>query len=176
MLTLSSERLLQVAKVVDQFQGMVSGLRSSAQQRMRRRQMNRAGFPGALAIMLKGPGRDLLQAAFCDAGWGLTIADTFAVALDPVSDRFPIILYERELSERWREAISLISSQPARPYLILLSSSSDRNLWDELVRCGGFEILRTPVDRLAVQRAVKSGWSLWRNQQKLRLAAAEGRP
>jgi len=175
MLKLSSERVLQVAKVVDQFQGMVSGLRSSAQLRLSRRRLNSDTFPGALAIMAKGPCRDVLQAAFHDAGWKLTITDTFAAALDPLTHRFPIIFYERELSERWREAVSLVSSQPARPYVILLSSSSGRNLWEELVRYGGSDVLRTPIGREAVLRAVKSGWSLWRNQQKLRIAA-EARP
>jgi len=81
-------------------------------------------------------------------------------------------LYERELNPcHWREAVSLLSRLSPRPYVILLSSSSDKNLWDELVRHGGSEILRTPIDRDAVMRAVNAGWSLWRNQQRLRLAA-----
>jgi len=85
---------------------------------------------------------------------------------------FRSFLYERELNpHRWREAVSLFSRLSPRPYVILLSSSSDKNLWDELVRHGGSEILRTPIDGDAFKRAIRSAWSLWRNQQKLRLAA-----
>jgi DNA-binding NtrC family response regulator len=129
--------------------------------------------PRALAIVAPGPARDALQAIFDDAGWVLKIADTLQSALVCQAEGpFPIVLYEREPCEHdWRAAVSLLSKLSPRPCVILLSGSCDRNLWDELGRYGGSDILRTPVDRDAVMRAVKSGWSLWRNQQKLRLGA-----
>jgi hypothetical protein len=166
------KRMLQVIKVVNQFQAIVSGLRRSAQLRLRNRPADSGPCPGALAIMAEGPGRDALQMIFREAGWKLTIAETSAPGLDPCTERLPIILYERELNPcHWREAVSLLSRLPPRPYVILLSSSSDKNLWDELVRHGGSAILRMPVDPDTVMRAVKSGWFLWRSQQRLRLAA-----
>jgi len=156
----------QVIKVVNQFQAIVSRLRRSAHRVVSDRPLS------ALAIMSEGPGRDALQMVFREAGWKLTIADPSAPSLDPHTECLPIILYERELNPcHWREAVSLLSRLSPRPYVILLSSSSDKNLWDELARHGGSEILRTPIDRDAVMRAVNAGWSLWRNQQRLRLAA-----
>ena len=161
----------QVIKVVNQFQAIVSRLRRSAQLRLGHR-VDSDHCPAALAIMAEGPGRDALLMVFREAGWKLTFADTFAPTLDPRTERPPIVLFERELNPcHWREAVSLLSRLSPRPYVILLSSSSDKNLWDELVRHGGSEILRTPIDRDTVMRAVKSGWSLWRNQQRLRRAA-----
>jgi hypothetical protein len=59
--------------------------------------------------------------------------------------------------------------------VVLLSGSSDKNLWGELVRCGGFELLRTPVDPDAVIRTVRAGWFVWQNQHNLRQMAAENR-
>ena len=59
--------------------------------------------------------------------------------------------------------------------MILLSDSADENLWSEFVQCGGFDILRTPIDRDAVKRVVGAAWCLWRNQQKLRWLEAETR-
>jgi len=161
-----AKTMLQVVKVISQFQAIVSGLR--AQLKLRSHLDDRVQCPAALAIMAEGPGRDALQRVFREAGWRLAIAESSASA--PIEPP-PIILYERELNAcHWRQAVSLLSRLSPRPYVILLSSSSDKNLWDELVRHGGSEILRTPVDPDAVVRAVKSGWSLWRNQQRLRLA------
>jgi len=129
--------------------------------------------PRALALVAPGPGRDALKAIFDDAGWVLRIADTPQSAFDCQGEEpFPIVLYDRERCEHdWRPAVSMLSKLSPRPWVILLSGSCDKNLWDELGRYGGSDILRTPVDRDAVMRAVKSGWSLWRNQQKLRLGA-----
>jgi DNA-binding NarL/FixJ family response regulator len=166
-----AKTMLQLVKVVNQFQAIVSGLR--AQLRLRSHRVDSGHCPAALAIMAEGPGRDALQIVFREAGWRLTIAETSAPALDRRTEPPPIILYERELNPcHWRELVSRLSRLSPRPYVILLSSSFDTNLWDELVRHGGSEILRTPIDPDAVMRAVKSGWSLWRNQQRLRLAAA----
>jgi hypothetical protein len=160
-----------VERVVDELQAIVSRLRRSA-PRLSRCGGDRDNCLRALAIMAKGPSRDALQAVFLDAGWRLTIVDTSASAFDPRNERLPIIFYERELNQSgWRAAVSLLSRLCPRPYVILLSSNRDKNLWDELVRNGGSDILRTPIDRDAVLRAVESGWSLWRNHQKLRLAA-----
>jgi FixJ family two-component response regulator len=169
------ERVVEVTameRVVNELQAIVSRLLRSAHLRLSRCGRDRDNCPHALAIMAEGPGRDALQAVFLDAGWRLTIVDNSAPALDPRNERLPIIFYERELNQSgWRLAVSLLSRLSPRPYIILLSSNSDKNLWDELARHGGSDILRTPIDRNAVVRAVESGWSLWRNHQKLRSAA-----
>jgi DNA-binding NtrC family response regulator len=127
----------------------------------------------ALAIMGAGPDRDALQAIFHDADWALTITDTPVSAIDLQREGpAPIVLCERELTTYdWRATVSGLSRLSPRPCVILLSGSSDRNLWDELGRCGGCDILRTPVERDAVMRTVRAGWSLWRHQQRLRLPA-----
>jgi DNA-binding NtrC family response regulator len=159
-----------MVKVAGRFQAVISELRRSARLRPARGRTVADAVPRALAVMGEGPGREALQAVFRDAGWTSVVADSSATALarqekEPV----PIILYERELTERgWRQAVSHFSRLSPRPCVVLLSQSSDKNLWDELVRCGGFDLLRTPVDRDAVIRTVRAGWSIWRNQHNLR--------
>jgi DNA-binding NtrC family response regulator len=176
-MSIERRRMASMAKVVDQFQAVISGLRRSARLRSMpdRDAVNAA--PRALAVMGEGPGRDALRAVFRDAGWKLVVADTSASAIArQEKDPLPIILYERELTERgWRQAVSLFSRLSPRPCVVLLSRSSDKNLWDELVRCGGFDLLRTPVDRDAVIRTVRAGWSIWQNQHNPRQLAAENR-
>jgi FixJ family two-component response regulator len=61
-----------------------------------------------------------------------------------------------------------LARKSPRPYVILLSPNADTNLWDELQRVGGCDILRTPINRDKILRAVKRAWLLWRNQQQVR--------
>jgi DNA-binding NtrC family response regulator len=166
-----------MARVVDRVQAVISGLSGSARLR---RMPDRAvvdAAPRALAVMGEGPGRDALQVVFRDAGWKLAVADSPALAIaHQEKEPLPIILYEREPTERdWRQAVFRFSQLSPRPCVVLLSHSSDQNLWDELIRCGGFDLLRTPVDRDALIRTVRDGWSIWRNQHNSRLLAAENR-
>jgi AmiR/NasT family two-component response regulator len=129
--------------------------------------------PRALAIMRDGIDRDTLQSIFRDADWELEIAETISSALISRKDPFPIVLWERELKERdWRQAVSVLSSLPQHPSVILLSGRCDNNLWDDLIGFGGSDIVRTPVDPEDVMRAIRSAWSLWWHLRRLRRATA----
>jgi DNA-binding NtrC family response regulator len=166
-----------MAKVVDQVQAVIWGLRRSS--RLRSMPDRAVVYPAlrALAVIGEGPVRETLQVLFRDVGWQLVVADTAAAALArQEKEPLPIILYERELTERgWRQAVSLFSRLSPRPCVVLLSRSSDKNLWDELVRCGGFDLLRTPVDRDAMIRTLRAGWSIWQNLHSPRPLAAGNR-
>ena len=166
-----------MTKVLGRFQAVVSWLRRPARLRSMPDRAVAEAAPRALAVMGEGPGRDALQAVFRDFGWKLVVAETSASAIArQEKEPLPIILYERELTERgWRQAVSHFSRLLPRPCVVLLSRSSDKNLWDELVRCGGFDLLRTPVDREAVIRTVRAGWSIWQNRHNPRQLAAENR-
>src|SRR5262249_6070682 len=116
----------------------------------------------------------VLQAISESTGWVLTISDneTACACLDAFGAA-PIIIYDRELSPpHWREILRAFSKRTPRPYIILLSSNADANLWDELQRLGGSDILRTPVTQTEMLRALSKAWQLWQIQQKVRLPAA----
>jgi DNA-binding NtrC family response regulator len=164
-----------MAKVIDQFQAVIAGLRRSAGRRPSVSAVAEA--PWALAVMSDGPDRDALKAIFRDAGWKLAVAGDFASAIaGEERDHSPIILYERELGEKdWRPAVSIFSRLSPRPCVILLSRNSDKNLWDELVRCGGFDLLRTPLNGNAAVRTLKAAWAIWQNQHTPRQAFAKSR-
>jgi DNA-binding NtrC family response regulator len=166
-----------MAKVAGRFQAVLSRLRRSVRLRSMLDRTFAGAAPRALAVMGEGPGREALQEVFRHAGWELVVADTSASALARQRKApLPIVLYERELTERgWRQAVSLFSRLSPRPCVLLLSRSSDKNLWEELVRCGGFDLLRTPIDRDAVIRTVSAAWSIWRSRYTLRQLAAQSR-
>jgi DNA-binding NtrC family response regulator len=166
-----------MAKVADKFQTVLLRLRGSVPLRSMLDRAFADSAPRALAVMGEGASRDSLQGVFRDAGWKLEVADNSASALARQrKEPLPIILYERELTESgWRHAVSLFSRLSPRPCVLLLSRSSDKNLWEELVRCGGFDLLRTPIDRDAVIRTVSAGWSIWRSRYTLRQLEAQSR-
>ena len=135
-----------------------------------------AGSPAelrVLALVPEGDNRQVLQALVRDTGWSLSMAESFAEWGAEHSDVPPIVIYDRELSPgRWRETIRLFANQSPRPHIILLSSNSDTNLFDELYRAGGSEIVRSPIDPAHLLWAVIKAWQLWRTQQSVRAPLA----
>src|SRR4051794_9754763 len=131
--------------------------------------------PTALAIMRPGPCRMELESIIVESGWKLSTSDTTEAAFrNETASRMPIIFCERELPNgeailaTWRDALSQLSNLSPRPYVILLSPTSDNNLRDELARYGGSAILRVPLSRDSVVRVVHAGWALWLSQQQVR--------
>ena len=126
--------------------------------------------PRILAILAPGPDRSLLQATSRTFGWTLTLSDAPPHNLPERHDALaPIVLYDRGLpSHNWRDVFCVLTKESPRPYAILLSHNVDQNLWDELQRVGGSDILRAPVTRDDLLWAVTRAWLLWRGQQKVR--------
>ena len=108
--------------------------------------------PRVLAVTRVGPGQDALRGMLNDLGWTVVFAGTPADAIARYcEDPFPVILYERELTAcDWRLVVPLFAKLSPPPFVMLLSASSDWNLWDEVVRRGGCDILRMPPDRDAL--------------------------
>ncbi len=157
-------------RVIDEWKALVGGLERLLPERRRHPEEAPHKAPRILALVPQGPDRLLLQALSQDAGWALTLSETApAIAPGRQSDTPPIIIYDRELSPlHWGEMVRNLSGTSPRPYVILLSPHADTNLWDELQRVGGSDILRTPINRDKTLRAVKRAWLLWRNQQQVR--------
>jgi FixJ family two-component response regulator len=111
-----------------------------------------------------------VQAISRDAGWTLILSDASpGLVIGHNNDLPPIIIYDREISpHNWRDVIVALTSQSPRPYVILLSPNADTNLWDELQRAGGSDIVRTPVAREHLLGALRRAWLLWQSQQQVR--------
>jgi FixJ family two-component response regulator len=126
--------------------------------------------PRILAILAPGADRSLLQATSQDFGWNLTLSEAPPHNLPKRRAALaPIVLYDRELPPyNWRDVFCVLTKESPRPYAILLSPNVDQNLWDELQRVGGSDILRAPVTREDLLWAVTRAWLLWRGQQKVR--------
>jgi FixJ family two-component response regulator len=120
--------------------------------------------------MKDGPNGRLLGTIAADAGWCLTISETpSAMSFRPGSDVPAIVIFDRRLSpERWTCVVELLAQNSPRPYVILLSPSMDANLWDEVERVGGSDILRDPIDHDRLIETLERAWRVWLSQQQVR--------
>jgi FixJ family two-component response regulator len=122
--------------------------------------------PRVLALIREGPNLLALRSIFQEAGLALTFWER---RLPNRVEIAPIVIFDRELSPvHWPDQVRDLANKSPRPYIILLSSSIDTNLWDELQRVGGSDILRTPLDRESLLAAIRRAWQLWRSLRALR--------
>jgi DNA-binding NtrC family response regulator len=74
----------------------------------------------------------------------------------------PLILYDRDWPDaEWRTTVQTFASSPHRSCVILASRVADDNLWQELIRCGGYDLLAKPFRADDVARALKLALSYW---------------
>ena len=115
---------------------------------------NRETGPPIRAFVPDGPERRLLEELSRKSGLQLEFAGAGGAVPAPDGPCPPIVIYGREHSPCWREDIQLLARTTPRPYVILLSATADANLWDELERLGGDDILRLPLTAAVVLDAV----------------------
>jgi DNA-binding NtrC family response regulator len=89
---------------------------------------------------------------FADSRWTLFAASSAEAALDLLRDtKAPILLSDRALlGPRWQEAVRAFVAARPHACVILLSEVSDPYLWDEVIHCGGFDVLGRPLRRAKV--------------------------
>ena len=81
-----------------------------------------------------------------------------------------VVLCDKDsLSPDWRAAVSSLSNLPHRACVIVLARTAGWNDLDEVIQAGGYEVLRAPYTPEQLLRAVKSAWSYWRSQRRLRM-------
>jgi DNA-binding NtrC family response regulator len=125
--------------------------------------------PPTLAVTDEATICAALSATLKQAGWELLIVNTLSAAVEIQQRQFcPVVLYDQHTGQDWREAIGRLSNLSPHPCVILISRQSDRNLLDEVARCGGADVLRTPLTTDVVRRVVESHFTIWRAQQMLR--------
>ena len=78
----------------------------------------------------------------------------------------PLILYDRDWpNAEWRTTVQTFASSPHRCCVILASRVADDYLWQELIRCGGYDLLAKPFRAKDVARSLKLALSYWRSSR-----------
>jgi hypothetical protein len=101
------------------------------------------------------------------AQWHISVAeprDYFGAGTTRAWNRLnsPIIIWDRDLpGQDWRKAVHLLAMLPHRPCVLLLSRVVDDYLWNEVVSCGGYDVLSKPLRETDFVRTVRLAWSYW---------------
>jgi DNA-binding response OmpR family regulator len=113
---------------------------------------DRSDARDVLAITASEPDRIRLQRILEDAGWRVFCAKDLKEL-----DRAPstaIVLYDRDLPGiDWRDAIRRLAARHA--CIILASFVVDDYLWEEVIRCGGYDVLAKPFREEEVTHTVR---------------------
>jgi hypothetical protein len=97
-------------------------------------------------------------------GWKWTIHQTAEVnpsvaACFSDSISIKIVVYDGDSIEGdWKDALAGIKLWEKQPCVLLASRVSDRYLWDEVVRCGGHDIIAKSAERQELMRTLRFAW------------------
>ena len=94
------------------------------------------------------------RAAAQRTNWNLAAAHNWDEAAPLLaSGQFAVIVYDRDLPNRdWRQTVRNLTS--FSPCVLLASKGIDASLWQEVVQCGGHDVLAKPVEERGVLKTI----------------------
>jgi hypothetical protein len=106
--------------------------------------------------------------------WKVLFARSLEDALELVKyQKVSVVLYDGDLCGSWRKAVGAFSHFSNQPLFVLLSPVVDACIWRTVLDCGGYDVVRNPVDRRHLGRMLDSACALAASASPSRCAAAE---
>jgi hypothetical protein len=91
--------------------------------------------------------RDALQNILDGTRWEMIDAAPTGIE-EPIREAIaPIVFYNHDNSDCWRKRIRTLMKMRRSVCVVLLSNETDNLLSEEVVRCGGFDVLTRPLRR-----------------------------
>jgi FixJ family two-component response regulator len=110
-----------------------------------------------LAVTTSISDRAELQRISDGAGWKIAFARDIAEAAGRPA---PIVLCDRDLcGPDWRQAIQQLAAGQQTRKVILASYVADDYLWDEVIHCGGYDVLPKPFRENEVIHTIRFAWA-----------------
>jgi DNA-binding NtrC family response regulator len=121
--------------------------------------------PHVVALVVSDHDREVLTSITDHEPLEMHFAESLVEAWNAVYRlRCPVILYDRDWPDaEWRTTVQALASSPQRSCVILASRVADDYLWQELIRCGGHDLLAKPFRADDVARALNLALSYWRS-------------
>jgi response regulator RpfG family c-di-GMP phosphodiesterase len=96
--------------------------------------------------------------------WNLYLCPTCeSAAALPDTVRIPIVLFDRDgLDMNWRDAFRLFLAADRSRCVVLCSPFDDNHLWQEVIRLGGYDIVRKPFREEQIVRTIQFAWAFWK--------------
>jgi len=88
--------------------------------------------------------------------WNLRYAANLPTALMNLQDQsFEVVIYDHELPDQdWRLAVTSLANTSPRSSILLLSRLGHPELWNEVIRRGGHDMLCKPISKESFESAV----------------------
>jgi DNA-binding NtrC family response regulator len=88
--------------------------------------------------------------------WEVEYAADLALGLVHLGNqRFDVVIYDQDLpNQDWRMAVSSLAGMAPRSSILLLSPRGNPELWPEVIRRGGHDMLSKPVSENGAESAV----------------------
>jgi CheY-like chemotaxis protein len=118
-----------------------------------------------VALVVSPEDRKILTSISDHGSLEMHFAESRVEAWDAVNRlNSPVIVYDRDWpNAEWRTTVQTFASSPKRSCVILASRVADDYLRQELIRCGGYDLLAKPFRADDVARAFKLALSYWRS-------------
>jgi FixJ family two-component response regulator len=117
----------------------------------------------AIVALLTGPDLAVVRELSTSRHWEVSFAADCPDALVRIGQmKAQILFLDRDLAgPGWRQTIHAFASSSHKICIMLVSKTVDTNLWNEVVRYGGYEVLPKPLQENDLLRAVSLAWSYW---------------
>jgi DNA-binding NarL/FixJ family response regulator len=116
-----------------------------------------------LAITRDRRSQERLKSLAAFYGWELAISPSYRSAATPEYHSIPIVVCDDgDLDLNWREAFETFLKVDRSKCIILCSNSDDDHLWQNVIRCGGYDVVCKPIREEQMVRAIQFAWRFWK--------------
>ena len=120
-----------------------------------------------LSVLKADDAQNLLYRIAKPYPWSLEVARNSAQALQVLqSGSTQIVLFDIDLlGLDWKSNLRALVSSPSQPSVIVVSSGVSDALWEEIIECGGYDVLDLPLQEAKTQLTLQYAWRFWANCQ-----------
>ena len=117
-----------------------------------------------LAVIPYGRDRQQLHEIAQRSHWSLDFAPTLESGRERLRQAMkPVIICDRDLPDcGWRDVVETLVAAAPGSVVLLASSADEESLWEEVVRAGGYDVLRKPFEFERVTHTVHFAWMYWK--------------
>ncbi len=116
-----------------------------------------------LAVMSSDRDRRTLEAIAQQSSWTLEFSASVDHALHLLTRRcIPVVILEQDLLNiNWQSHLNRLASSACHPAIILASSEVTDPYWEAMLRCGGYDVVTTPLRETNLQSVICFAWNYW---------------
>ena len=73
-----------------------------------------------------------------------------------------VLIDQRLIEPDWQNSIRMLLLPKRALSVVLLSPTIDDKFWENVIRQGGYDVLKTPLDESRLIETVQFAWMFWR--------------